>query len=156
MLLPFTLEDSPDFMIDFATLTGAARVALGTELPALFCNDDQTASAITQAAATARSVMATALFDDYERHGCWLCCFIKYWPIWLWRSITAALFLRRFAGKSSNWAHIDVMAWDLASRTGRPKAVRQWTRALYGFIRSFKNPNSHAANQRGFQVQAQP
>ena len=50
--ITYALEDTPDFMIDFATLTGAARVALGTELPALFCNDDQTATAIIHAAAT--------------------------------------------------------------------------------------------------------
>ena len=54
-------------------------------------------------------------------------------------AITAALFLRRFAGKNTNWAHIDVMAWNLASRPGRPKGGEAMgLRALYGFIESFK------------------
>ena len=47
--LDYALEDTPDFMIDFATLTGAARVALGTELPALFANNQQTADAMLAA-----------------------------------------------------------------------------------------------------------
>ena len=54
-------------------------------------------------------------------------------------AITAALFLRRFAGKNTNWAHIDVMAWNLASRPGRPKGGEAMgLRALYGVIESFQ------------------
>ncbi len=58
-----------DFIIDFATLTGAARVALGTELPALFCNRDDTAAALIEASNDAADPLwRLPLFDDYERH----------------------------------------------------------------------------------------
>ena len=141
--ITYALEDSPDFMIDFATLTGAARVALGTELPALFCNDDQTATAIIQAAATQQDPLwRLPLFDDYERHlDAGYAALSSTGLSSYGGAITAALFLRRFAGKSSNWAHIDVMAWNLASRPGRPKGGEAMgLRALYGFIESFKKP----------------
>ena len=135
------LEDTPDFMIDFATLTGAARVALGTELPAMFCNDEQTANAILHAAATQQDPLwRLPLFDDYERHlDAGYAALSSTGPSGYGGAITAALFLRRFAGKSSNWAHIDVMAWNLATRPGRPKGGEAMgLRALYGFIESFK------------------
>ena len=137
------LEDKPDFMVDFATLTGAARVALGTELPALFCNDDQTANAILHAAAAQQDPLwRLPLFDDYERHlDAGYAALSSTGLSGYGGAITAALFLRRFAGKSSNWAHIDVMAWNLASRPGRPKGGEAMgLRALYSFIESFKNP----------------
>ena len=135
------LEDTPDFMVDFATLTGAARVALGTELPALFCNDDQTANGILDAAAAQQDPLwRLPLFDDYERHlDAGYAALSSTGLSGYGGAITAALFLRRFAGKSSNWAHIDVMAWNLASRPGRPKGGEAMgLRALYSFIESFK------------------
>jgi len=141
--ITYALEDSPDFMIDFATLTGAARVALGTELPALFCNDDQTAIAILHAAAAQQDPLwRLPLFDDYERHlDAGYAALSSTGLSGYGGAITAALFLRRFAGKSSNWAHIDVMAWNLASRPGRPKGGEAMgLRALYDFIESFKKP----------------
>jgi leucyl aminopeptidase len=137
------LEDKPDFMIDFATLTGAARVALGTELPALFCNDDQTATAILDAATVQQDPLwRLPLFDDYERHlDAGYSALSSTGLSNYGGAITAALFLRRFAGKTTNWAHIDVMAWNLASRAGRPKGGEAMgLRALYGFIESFKKP----------------
>ena len=135
------LEDNPDFMIDFATLTGAARVALGTELPALFCNDDQTAAAILDAATVQQDPLwRLPLFDDYERHlDAGYAALSSTGLSGYGGAITAALFLRRFAGKDSNWAHIDVMAWNMASRPGRPKGGEAMgLRALYSFIESFK------------------
>ena len=130
-------EEDPDFMIDFATLTGAARVALGTELPALFCNHDDTADDILAAAATADDPLwRLPLFEPYERH-------LEGGHVALSSTgasgyggaITAALFLRRFAGKQTNWAHVDVMAWNLGGRPGRPKGGEAMgLRALFGYI----------------------
>jgi len=134
-------EDTPDFLIDFATLTGAARVALGTELPALFCNDDTTANAILNAAGeVADPLWRLPLFDDYDRHlDAGYAALSSTGLSGYAGAITAALFLRRFAGKSSNWAHIDVMAWNLASRPGRPKGGEAMgLRAIYSFIESFQ------------------
>ena len=130
-------EEDPDFMIDFATLTGAARVALGTELPALFCNQDDTADDILAAAAAADDPLwRLPLFEPYERH-------LEGGHVALSSTgasgyggaITAALFLRRFAGKQTNWAHVDVMAWNLGGRPGRPKGGEAMgLRALFGYI----------------------
>ncbi len=141
--ITYALEDTPDFMIDFATLTGAARVALGTELPALFCNYDQTATDIIHAASAQQDPLwRLPLFDDYERHlDAGYAALSSTGPSGYGGAITAALFLRRFAGKSSNWAHIDVMAWNLAARPGRPKGGEAMgLRALYKYIETFKKP----------------
>ena len=124
-------------MIDFATLTGAARVALGTELPALFANDDDTAAEILRASNDAADPLwRLPLFDAYERHldGGHV-AMSSTGASGYGGAITAALFLRRFAGKQTNWAHIDVMAWNLASRPGRPKGGEAMgLRALFTYI----------------------
>lgn len=135
--ITYALEDAPDFMVDFATLTGAARVALGTELPALFCNNDDTAAAILAASKNAHDPLwQLPLFDDYDRHlDAGYAALSSTGLSGYGGAITAALFLRRFAGKTSNWAHIDVMAWNLSSRPGRPKGGEAMgLRALYYFI----------------------
>ena len=114
---------SPDFMIDFATLTGAARVALGTECPALFCNQDHIGTQMMEIGHHLDDpVWRLPLFENYDRMldggqaGLSSTGSSGYGG-----AITAALFLRRFAGRDTNWAHIDVMAWNLSSRAGRPK-----------------------------------
>ena len=128
---------SPDFVVDFATLTGAARVALGTECPALFCNHDDTAKALMQLGGELDDPLwQLPLFEAYER-------FLDAGQAGLSSTghsgyggaITAALFLRRFVGKKADWAHIDVMAWNLSSRPGRPKGGEAMgLRALFAFI----------------------
>ena len=135
--LTLACEEDPDFMIDFATLTGAARVALGTELPALFCNMDSTAEDLLAASAAVNDPLwRLPLFDAYDRH-------LDNGYVTLSSTggsgyggaITAALFLRRFAGRHTNWAHVDVMAWNLGSRPGRPKGGEAMgLRALYHHI----------------------
>ena len=121
--LNYAVEDQPDFMIDFATLTGAARVALGTELPALFANNQDTANGLLAAGQnSADPLWQLPLFDDYDRHlDAGYATLSSTGLSGYGGAITAALFLRRFAGRATNWAHIDVMAWNLASRPGRPK-----------------------------------
>ena len=136
--LHLVLQDKPDFLLDFATLTGAARVALGTECPALFCNDDKTAAALMkQGACHDDPIWQLPLFEPYER-------FLDAGHMALSSTgqsgyggaITAALFLRRFTGKEVNWAHIDVMAWNLSSRAGRPKGGEAMgLRACFAYIK---------------------
>ena len=135
--LTLAREEDPDFVIDFATLTGAARVALGTELPALFCNRDDTAAQILAASSEVSDPLwRLPLFDDYDRH-------LENGHVTLSSTgsagfggaITAALFLRRFAGNDSNWAHIDVMAWNLSGRPGRPRGGEAMgLRAIFRYI----------------------
>ena len=130
-------EEEPDFMIDFATLTGAARVALGTELPALFANDDDTAAEIIRASNDAADPLwRLPLFDAYERHlDGGHAAMSSTGASGYGGAITAALFLRRFARKQTNWAHIDVMAWNLGGRPGRPKGGEAMgLRALFTYI----------------------
>ena len=130
-------SERPAVLIDCATLTGAARAALGTELPALFSNND-------------------ALAADILRHG-----EAESDPLWrlpLWRpyrrlldsktadinnspeggyggAITAALYLAEFVDTRTPWAHIDMMAWQLSGRPGRPEGGEPTAmRALYAML----------------------
>ena len=120
--LAYAVEQKPETIIDFATLTGAARVALGPELPVRFCNDEKLA---------ARLLAAGDALDD------------PLWRMPLWRNyrrffdsdiadinnsgrggyagaIVAALFLDYFVPQDIAWAHFDVFSWNDASRPGRP------------------------------------
>ena len=125
-------EDKPELIADFATLTGAARVALGPDLPAFFTDDD-------------------ALAAELMRHG--LAENDPLWRLPLWRpyeamleskvadinnvggsqggAITAALFMRRFVTAKS-WLHVDLFAWTAAAKAGRPEGgeLQAATRAL--------------------------
>jgi leucyl aminopeptidase len=129
--------ENPELLIDMATLTGAARVALGPELAALFCNDDALAGELLAAAAAEEDPM---------------------WRLPLWRpyrkmidskiadinnvsegphagAITAALYLQEFVASGVPWAHLDVMAWNPQSRPGRPEGAEATAmRALYAHI----------------------
>ena len=120
--LAYAVEGKPRTIVDFATLTGAARVALGPELPVLFCNDEKLAM---------RLMTKADELDD------------PMWRLPLWRnyrrffdsdiadinnsgrggfggSIVAALFLDYFVPSDIAWAHFDVFSWNDASRPGRP------------------------------------
>ncbi len=129
--------EKPALLVDMATLTGAARVALGPELAALFCNDDDLAEAL----------LATARAEDDPM-----------WRMPLWRpyrkmidskiadlnnvsesphagAVTAALYLQEFVEPDIPWAHLDVMAWNPQSRLGRPEGAEATAlRALYAHI----------------------
>ena len=131
-------EDNPALVVDFATLTGAARVALGPELPAAFTDDDTLAAELSAAGATENDPV---------------------WRLPLWRpydamldskvadtnnvstggqggAITAALFLRRFVAAKS-WLHLDIFAWTAAAKPGRPEGAEcQTARALYAMLKT--------------------
>jgi leucyl aminopeptidase len=129
--------ENPALLIDMATLTGAARVALGPELAALFCNNEALAQGLLDAAQTEEDPM---------------------WRMPLWRpyrkmidskiadlnnvsesphagAVTAALYLQEFVEPDIPWAHLDVMAWNPQSRPGRPEGAEATAlRALYAHI----------------------
>lgn len=131
-------DGNPDLLIDMATLTGAARVALGPDLPPVFSGD--------------RELLDT-LVRQGERAG------DPVWPMPLWDAyddelasrvadvnnagsssfagaITAALFLRRFVAQPARWVHVDLYGWNPKERPGRPLGAEvQGLRALYGLIR---------------------
>ena len=130
-------SENPDLLIDFATLTGAARVALGPELPAMFTDDDALADAfIAGAAAEEDPLWRLPLWRPYRKlidgkmadltnsadtpHG---------------GAITAALFLAEFVDRQIPYAHFDVMAWNPAARPGRPEGGEAMAmRAAYAVI----------------------
>jgi leucyl aminopeptidase len=128
-------EDKPDLIADFATLTGAARVALGPDVPAFFTDDDALAAELMRYAAAENDPL---------------------WRLPLWRpyetmleskiadtnnvggsqggAITAALFMRRFVTAKS-WLHVDLFAWTPAAKPGRPEGGElQAARALYALL----------------------
>ncbi|MGE4323830.1 MAG: M17 family metallopeptidase [Sphingobium sp.] len=116
-------EDKPDLIIDFATLTGAARVAVGPDLPAMFTNDDAIAGAM-EAAGTAVDdpVWRLPLWDGYaEMLKSDIADINNAGEGGFAGAITAALFLRRFIPDATPWVHLDTFAWRPAARPGRPK-----------------------------------
>jgi leucyl aminopeptidase len=116
-------EGEPELIVDFATLTGAARIALGPDLPALFANQDEIAGAVEQSARDVEDPLwRMPLWGPYDEMlksdiadlanassspmaGC----------------ITAALFLKRFVPETIGWAHFDTFAWRDQAKPGRPK-----------------------------------
>jgi leucyl aminopeptidase len=116
-------EDSPELILDFATLTGAARVALGPDLPATFANDD-TLAADLLAAGTAESdpLWRLPLWSGYDEMLRSDLADLDNAPEGgMAGAITAALFLQRFVDKATPWAHFDTFAWRPAAKPGRPK-----------------------------------
>jgi leucyl aminopeptidase len=129
-------EEKPAMIVDFATLTGAARVALGPDVPPFFTDDDALADALARAGSTENDpVWRMPLWRPYQAmldskvadlnnvgaggHG---------------GAITAALFLRRFVSAKS-WVHLDIFAWTPAAKPGRPEGAEcQTARALYAML----------------------
>ncbi len=132
-------EESPDLLIDFATLTGAARVALGPDLPPFYTSDDDLAADVAR--------IGTRIADPV-------------WRLPLWRgydqmfaskiadlnnvsaspfagSIVAALFLQRFVEKAAIWAHFDIFGWTPTSKPGRPEGGEpQAARLVHALVES--------------------
>ena len=130
-------SEKPDLIVDFATLTGAARVALGTELPALFCNHAATAEALLG--------YGRAQHDPLWR----MPLHAPYRPLLdspvadlnnisdgpYAGAITAALFLAAFVDPDTPWVHLDIMAWNLRAQPGRPQGGEAMgLRAVYALI----------------------
>lgn len=116
-------EDKPELMIDFATLTGAARVALGPDLPALFANDDALAAALlAHGRERDDPLWQLPLWDGYDEMLKSDIADLTNAPAGGFAgSITAALFLRRFVAADLPWAHFDTFAWRPTAKPGRPK-----------------------------------
>jgi leucyl aminopeptidase len=114
--------EDPDLLVDFATLTGAARVALGTEVPALFTTDDAFANdCIAAGDRLADPLWRMPLYAPYRKHlDSPVADLNNVGSVSEGGAITAALFLREFVAKRRKWAHVDTMAWNVSARPGRP------------------------------------
>lgn len=121
--LSLAVEGEPGLIVDFATLTGAARVALGPDLPPLFANNDALADAILAGGrASDDPLWRMPLWDGYEDMLKADTADITNSPSGGFAgAVTAALFLRRFVPADIAWAHIDTFAWRPAAKPGRPK-----------------------------------
>ncbi|MBA3510981.1 leucyl aminopeptidase family protein [Sphingomonas sp.] len=116
-------EDRPELIIDFATLTGAARVALGPDLPALFANRDDLLEGLEAAGKEVEDPLwRMPLWDGYEDMlKSDIADIANATGSQLAGCVTAALFLRRFVPKETAWAHLDTFAWRPKAKPGRPK-----------------------------------
>ena len=135
--LAAAVEEEPELVIDMATLTGAARVAMGPDLPACFGSDDALAKELCDAGAAKddplwpfplvgayRGHMASDLADTNT---------IADWPFA--DHIQAALFLQQFVGDATPWLHIDTFCWNPSARPGRPKGGDiQGARAVFELL----------------------
>lgn len=130
-------NDKPDLIIDFATLTGAMRVALGTELPGFFSTNDEIAVGITNAGSKISDpVWRMPLYQPYndlfkssiaDMTNCSAGPFGG--------AITAALYLQKFVSKETNWVHFDVMAFNVRPLSGRPLGGEAFgIRALFDYL----------------------
>jgi leucyl aminopeptidase len=116
-------EEKPVLILDFATLTGAARVALGPDLPALFANDDALAADLLAAGEKASDpIWRMPLWDGYsEMIKSSIADVNNAGEGGFAGAVTAALFLRKFVPNGVPWAHFDTFAWRPAAKPGRPK-----------------------------------
>jgi leucyl aminopeptidase len=132
-------EGEPEFIKDFATLTGAARVALGPDLPAMFSTDDDIADALFEAGdAEDDPVWRMPLWSRYEsRLNSTIADCLNSAAGSFGGCITAALFLQKFAPKNVPWVHFDTYAWRPSSKAGRPKGGEALgLRASWRFLKS--------------------
>jgi leucyl aminopeptidase len=135
--LAFADAEQPDLIIDFATLTGAARVALGPELPALFGNhDDVTQQLARSAAAEHDPLWPMPLWAGYEDElSGKISDLNNVASSNLAGAIFGALFLKRFVSETTPWVHIDLYAWNSKDRPGRGiGAEAQAVRGVYRYL----------------------
>jgi leucyl aminopeptidase len=130
--------EKPALLIDAATLTGAARVALGPDLPALFCNDDKLADALLRAGeAEADPLWRLPLWQPYRRMlDSKIADINNVSESGFAGAILAALYLQEFVARETPWAHLDLYAWNSTARPGRPEGGEALgLRALLTLIR---------------------
>jgi leucyl aminopeptidase len=131
------VSESPDLLIDMATLTGAARVALGTELPALFANQDEVADAVLKhSQAHMDPLWRLPLFAPYREHmNSQIADINNNSSEPYGGAISAAMFLKEFVPDTTPWLHFDLMAWNTRTKPGRPQGGEAMgLRALFAYL----------------------
>lgn len=121
--LALASEEKPELLIDYATLTGAARVALGPELPPFYTNDDGLAAEIASAGESVNDpVWRMPLWPGYDQMlESKVADLSSTGSGGMAGSVTAALFLKRFVGDGISHAHFDIYGWVPSARPGRPE-----------------------------------
>jgi len=136
--LTWACEQNPDLVLDFATLTGAARVALGPDLPALFCNDETLAQQCLAASVKVHDPLwRLPLFAAYRRYLSSPVADLANAGSRMAGAITAALYLQHFVRPNQRWAHMDMYAWNDHDRPGRPVGGEcQGLRAVWELLKT--------------------
>jgi leucyl aminopeptidase len=135
--IAYAVESKPDLIVDLATLTGAARVALGAELPALFTNrDDLAAAALSSGIREQDQVWRMPLWEAYSGMIDSRIADVANGSSSRYAgAIIAALYLKRFVPDSTAWMHLDVYAWNDSDRPGRPQGGEaQGLRAFFAML----------------------
>lgn len=135
--LVLACEERPDLLVDLATLTGAARVALGPELPALFCDDDDVAAHVLEhGRREADPLWRLPLWSGYDEElASKVADLNNVSTSGFSGAILGGLFLRRFVAGAHHWVHIDLYGWNPRERPGRPVgAEAQTVRALFAYL----------------------
>ena len=130
-------SEQPDVLFDFATLTGAARVALGTDIPAMFCNNDALAAGLLEAAQQQQDSLWRLPFHQAYRDllDSKIADIANASESSYAGAITAALFLKEFVSDDIPWAHFDLMAWNLKTQPGRPEGGEAMVlRAVFAWL----------------------
>jgi len=137
--LTWACEQNPDLVIDFATLTGAARIALGPDLPALFANDETLAQQCLDASMKVHDPLwRLPLWPAYRRYLSSSVADMANAGSRMAGAITAALYLQHFINTKQRWAHIDVYAWNDHDRPGRPLGGEsQGLRAVWQLLKTY-------------------
>ncbi len=136
--LTYACEDNPDLLIDFATLTGAARIALGFDLPAIFSNNDEIAGEIQKQSAqddVDDPVWHLPLWQPYRKDLDSPIADISSTGTGKAGATNAALFLQEFITDKTPWIHMDVYAWEQTGKSGRPKGgADTGMRAIFAYL----------------------
>lgn len=130
-------NDNPELLIDFATLTGAMRVALGTELPGFFSTNDDIADGITNAGSKINDpVWRMPLYQPYnDLFKSTIADMTNCSAGPFGGAITAALYLQKFVSTNTNWIHFDVMAFNVRALSGRPLGGEAYgIRAVFDYL----------------------
>jgi leucyl aminopeptidase len=137
--LAYADEEKPDLIIDMATLTGAARVALGPDVPPFFTDDEALAASLAKASSDVFDpIWRMPLFAGYEQMVNARIADLTNAPSGgMAGSITAALFLKRFVTQTPRWAHFDIFAWSQADKPHAPMGGEaQAIRAIYHVLKA--------------------
>lgn len=121
--ISYACEEQPDLIIDFATLTGAARIAVGTDIAAMFCNNDAIANSILASSTkTQDPIWRMPLFSAYNSLiDSSIADMSNSGQLAYGGAITAALFLQKYVLNNIPWVHFDIMAWNLSNNPGKPQ-----------------------------------
>jgi leucyl aminopeptidase len=138
--ITYATERSPDLIIDFATLTGAARVAVGTEFPAVFTQPSRLGFDLMELGEAIQDPLwPLPLYQGYRDLNQSSIADISNSSNGAYAgAITAALFLQSFVGQEQPWIHLDLMAWNLKSKPGKPEGGEAMgLRSMYAFLQTW-------------------